>query len=150
MQYYRSIDPITIYPLCHSESFYPSLLLFLFDWWMKRWEIAEEMSMNCMAYTYYVILMAKCTCTWLHHPLKLLTSTMFLPCTDSSKPGWFHVKSHMCILGCNLPIQLLLKSLSNAYKDRLVDRFHHVQIHVTNYWICNILCLKNRLTHFGL
>ena len=35
----------------------------------KRWEIAKEVSMNCMAYTYYV------TCA-LHHPLKLLTSAM--------------------------------------------------------------------------
>ena len=42
-------------------------------------------------------------------------------------------------LGCDLPIQLLLKSLSNAYDDRLVDGFHHVPIHVMNYELCNIL-----------
>ena len=43
--------------------------------------------------TYYVLLMVKCKCTWLDHPLKLL-SRMFLPCTDSSQPGWFHVVAY--------------------------------------------------------
>ena len=47
------------------------------DWWIKKWEIAEEVSMNCTAYTYYITLMAKCTCTWLYRPLKLLLSTFF-------------------------------------------------------------------------
>ena len=54
---------IKIYALCHGDAFHLSLLLFLFHWWTKWWEIAEEVSMNCMAYTYYVMLMAKCTCT---------------------------------------------------------------------------------------
>ena len=39
-------------------------------------------------------------------------------------------------LGCDLPIQLMLKSLSSAYNDRLVD---HIFIYVTNYELCNIL-----------
>ena len=30
-------------------------------------------------------------------------------------------------LGCDLPIQLQLKSLSSVFDDRLVDRFHHAQ-----------------------
>ena len=39
----------------------------------------------------------------------------------------------LCVFwGCNLPIQLILKS-SDTYLDRLVDHFHHVPIHVTNY-----------------
>ena len=49
----------------------------------------------------------------------------------------------VCIfLGCDLPIQLLLKFLSSGYDDRLVDNdrlvnpFHHVQIHITNYETC--------------
>ena len=90
-----NIDLLKIYPLCHGDSFHPSLLLFLFDWWTKRWEIAKEMSMNYMACTYYVMLMAKGTCTWLHHPLKLLPSAMFLPCIYSNEPGWFHIETYM-------------------------------------------------------
>ena len=77
--------------------------------------------MNCTVYTCYIMLMAKCTCTSLHHPLKLLTSAMFLPYTNSSQPGWFHFENYMSVLG--VPIQLLLKSLSSAYYDRLVDHF---------------------------
>ena len=38
-------------------------------------------------------------------------------------------------LGCDLPIQLLLKSLSSPYNDRLIDRFHYVQINLANYKI---------------
>ena len=36
--YHRSIVTIKIFPLD---------FLFLFDWWMKRWEITKEVSMNC-------------------------------------------------------------------------------------------------------
>ena len=36
----------------------------------------------------------------------------------------------ICILGCDFPIQLLLKSLSSMYDDRLVDRYHHVRHNV--------------------
>ena len=52
-----------------------------------------------------------CMCTCLHHPLKLLTSAVFLLCTDSSQPGWFHVETYMLIcmfLGCDLLMQMLL------------------------------------------
>ena len=52
-------------------------ILHCFSFWMKRWEITEEVSMNCMAYTYCVTPMAKWTSTWLHHLLKLLPSTFF-------------------------------------------------------------------------
>ena len=49
----------------------------------------------------------------------------------------------LCIcmfLGCNLPIQLLLKSLSSTYNDRLIDHFYHVLIYITNKsWICPTL-----------
>ena len=33
--------------------------------------------MTCAGYTYYVMLMAKSMCTSLHHPLKLLLSSVF-------------------------------------------------------------------------
>ena len=85
-------------PLCHGESFHPSLLPFLFDWWAKRWEITEEMQINCTAYTYYVMLMVKCMCTWLHHPLKLLLSVV-LACINLNQPGWFHVETYMHVFG---------------------------------------------------
>ena len=38
--------------------------------------------MDCTAFTYYITLMAKRTCAWLHHPLHLLPSVL-LQCTDS-------------------------------------------------------------------
>ena len=38
----------------------------------KRWEIAEEVSMNYTAYTYYITLMATFMCTWLCHLLKII------------------------------------------------------------------------------
>ena len=78
---------IKIYSLRHGESFHPSLLAFFFDWWTKWWEVAEEVLMNCTAFTYYVTLMAKRTYAWLCHPLKLLPGALLL-CTDSSQPGW--------------------------------------------------------------
>ena len=81
------------------------------------------------AYSYLLHpLMSKCMCTWLHHPLKLLISTVSLPCTDSSQPWWFHVETYICMfLGCDLPIQLLLKWLSSTYNNRLADRFYNIR-----------------------
>ena len=76
-------------PLHHDESIHPSLLSFLFDWWMKRWEIAEDVLINCTAYTYYVTLMAKWMCTWMHHLLKLLLSIFSpVPKPDSMVSCW--------------------------------------------------------------
>ena len=98
-----------------------------------------------MAYTYYTTLMAKCMCTWLHHPLKLLTSTMYI-----AMYGFKSVRMVSCwdlYVCCDLPIQLLLKLLSSVYNDRSVYCFYHVLIH---YTIFSILCLNkiNRLAHF--
>ena len=86
-----------------------------------------EVSINCMAYTYYITLMAKYVCSWLHHPLKLLTGTMFLPCMIQFRQDGFMLKLICMFLDSDLPIQLLLKSLSSEYNDRLVDGFHHIQ-----------------------
>ena len=56
--YHRTVDPIKIYPLQYSESLYPSLLLFLFDWWTKA---SDKSLKRCWwivtTYTYYVMLM---------------------------------------------------------------------------------------------
>ena len=96
--------------------FHPSLIAFLFDRWTKRREIAEEVSMNCTAFTYYVMLMAKRTCAWLHHPLKLLPLSTLLSCTDSSHQDGFMLRLICMFLGCDMPIQLVL---SSEYYDRL-------------------------------
>ena len=138
---------IKIYPLRHGEYFHHSLLPFLFDSWLKRWEIAEEVSMDCTAYTYYVTLMAKCMYAWLHHLLKLLTSAMFFHVPIQVNQDDFMLRLTCMFLGCDLLIRLLLKSLSSTYddNDRLVDRFdshHKFLIHITNYETCNILCLN--------
>ena len=47
MRYHGSVVPIKIYPLRHDESFHSSLLLFLFDWLLKRWEITKAVLINC-------------------------------------------------------------------------------------------------------
>ena len=86
---------------------------------MKRWEIAEEMSMNCTAYAYYVTLMAKCTCAWLHHSYKVCCCHVLI---QTSQDG-FMLRLICKFLGCDLPIHLLLNSLSSKYDDRLEDHF---------------------------
>ena len=86
----------------------------------NHWRFVNE----CMAYTYYVTLMAKCTCTWLHHPLKLLTSTIFFHVPIQVNQDDFMLRLICMFLGCYLPIQLTLKLLSSAHDKRLViDRF---------------------------
>ena len=125
----------------------------LTDEWMKRREVTEEVLMNYTAYTscytYYVTLMAKCMCTWLHHSLKLLPSIIFLLCTNSSQPGWFMLRLLCAFLGHDLPIQLLLKLLSSTYNgDRLIDHFHHVPVHITNYKYVTLCVWTNRQTRF--
>ena len=54
--------------------------------------------MNCTAFTYYVMLIAKRKCAQLHHMLKLLPNVLLL-FTNSSQPGWFHVETSMHFLG---------------------------------------------------
>ena len=79
---------------------------------------SEEVSMNCTAFTYYVTLMAKCTCAWLHHPLKLLPLSALLSCTDSSHQDGLMLRLVCMFLGCDMPIQLVLSSEYDDY-DRL-------------------------------
>ena len=49
--------------------------------------------------------------------------------------GGFMLRLVCVFLGCDLPIQLLLKSLASAYHDRLVNHFHHALIYFMNYEI---------------
>ena len=102
--------------------------------------------MNCTAYIYYGTLMVKCICASLHHPLKLrINKRSVWLCTIQVNQDGFTLRLIYMLSGYDLPIQLLLKSLSSAYNDRLVD---HVLIHVTNYEVCSILCLTKGLTCF--
>ena len=85
-------------------------------------EATEEVLMNYTAYTYYIMLIAKCRCAWLHHPLKLLPSAFCHVLIQVSQDG-FMLRLICVFLGCDLPIQLLLKFLSREYDDRLIDPF---------------------------
>ena len=120
------------------SSFITSLSLWLVN---EKVEIAEEVLMNCKAYINCVILTAKCMCTWLHHLLKLLaTKHNVFPIYRFKSARMVSCWDIYVFLGYNIPIQLLLKLLSRHMK---IDySFHHVPIHITNYKICNILCLN--------
>ena len=52
-------------------------------------------------------------------------------------------------LGCDLPIQLLLKLSSSTYYDRFVDRFHNVPITSWTVKYVTSHTWRNRLTHFS-
>ena len=95
--------------------------------------------MNCIAFTYYVMPMAKSMCTSLHHPLKSLPSIMFCHAPIQVSLDGFMLRPICMFLGCDLLTQLLLISLSSiSYEGRLVDSFYHVlMIHVINYYICD-------------
>ena len=129
----------------HGESFHPSLFSFLFDWWMKRWEIAEELSMNCTAFIYYIMLMAKRTCAWLHHLLKLLLST-WLSCIDSSQPGWF--QSCWDLYACSWAVICPYNWCYQA-STTIGRSFHHVLIHRLATKYITFYAWTNRLTHFS-
>ena len=66
--------------------------------------------MNCMAFTYYVTLMAKCTYAGCCCVLIQVSQDGFI------------LRLICVFLGCDLPIQLVLSSDYDDY-DRLEDRF---------------------------
>ena len=76
-----------------------------------------------LIHTYYVTLMAKYMCTWLHHPLKLLPSTCFCHVPIQLNQDGFMLRFLCIFLDGDLPRQLLLESLLGSYSDRLVDVF---------------------------
>ena len=74
---------------------------------------------------------------------------MFLHCTDSSQPRWFHVETHIRVLKLwfVLLVQLLLKLLLSVYNDRLVDHFN---IYLFSSWTTKYVTFyawTNRLPH---
>ena len=98
-----------------------------------------EKSVNSTAYTYYITIMAKCTCAWLLYLLKLLTRLKHnvLLCTDSSQLGWFHVETYMHVLRLWFAsTAAVLKSLSSTYDDRfvLVPVTLAIAIFIYNTW----------------
>ena len=126
----------------HGKSFHPSLLPFLFTWWMKRWEIVED---ACVDELYGLYL--------LHHAngqmhvyliassVKIINKRNVLAMTQFKSTRMVSCWDLYSCSCADLPIQLLLKSLSNTCNDRLVDfHYRYVLIHIMNYKICNILC----------
>ena len=113
MCYHWSVDPIKIIH-CEiaSESFYPSLFLFLFDWWTKMWEITKEVSMN-----YNGLYLLHHTNSQMHMYTIALSIKIINKCNVSVM---YRFKSAMMVscwtlyvhvfLSCDLSIQLLLKS----------------------------------------
>ena len=147
MNYHKSVVPIKIYPLHHDESFNSSLLLFLFDWLLKRWEITKVVLIKLIV-TASVITSRKwpkCTLIWLSvsQPLKLLSTMLISPCSD-----WNH-KIQAMVFSCmhswavtQFDNTAALKSLPGALKSLLgalkllpgVTRCVWCYIIFTMYW----------------
>ena len=114
----------------HSEFFHPLLLLFLFDWLMKMWEITEVVSINCNGF--YLLRHASGQMhvniydyQWASCMLKLLANTiamLILPCT-----GWNH-KAQAVVNSCMCSWAVISNTAAwyyNCYQVRvMLDRFH--------------------------
>ena len=88
--------------------------------------------MNCMAYTNYDMLMANFMSALdciIHY--NYYTSARFCHVSIQVNQDDVMLRLIGMVLGCDLPVQLLLNSLSSPYDHRLVDRFHYVLIYVT-------------------
>ena len=136
---HRSVVLIKINPLHYGDLVLSSSLACLSLWLLneKVWNCWR--GFNELYGSYYIILMAKNA--WLHC-LSIFLPSMFLPCTDSSQPGWFHDEIYMHVLG------LWYANKAGAIKQvqqQIGRLFHHVPIHITNYKICNILRLNTQI-----
>ena len=58
------------------------------------WEIAEEVLINCMAYTYYVTYNGQIHVCLIASLIKIIIKHNVLLCTNSSQLGWFHVETY--------------------------------------------------------
>ena len=109
--------------------------------------------MNCMAYTYYVCY----TNSQMHVYLiasfiKIINklSTMFCRVPTQVSQDGFKLRFICIFLGCDLPMQLQLKSLSSAYDAKgwkivfTVYRFMSWTISCVTFYTWS-----NRLTHFS-
>ena len=155
MNYHGCVVPIKIYPLRHDESFHSSLLLFLFHWLLKRWEITKVVLIKLIVTTFVIM-----SCKWpkymwiwlsVSQPLILLSTMLISPCSN-----WNHKLQAMVILCMHswavtqFGNTAALKSLPGALKllpgawD--VTSFSLYTDSSHNYEIYNILCL-NKLTY---
>ena len=66
----------------------------------------------------------------------------------ASKPALLKFNNICVFLGCDLLIQLLLKSLLSVYDDSLEDCFHHVPICSCTMKYIAFYPITNRLTRF--
>ena len=140
---------IKVYPMSHGESFHPSLLLFLFDWQTKRWKIAEEVPMICMAYTYYIMLMAKYMCTWLHHSLNYYQACFCPVPFQVSQNGFMLRLIWLHVLGLWFASTAAAAKIAIRQAQWWIGRSFssctnspHFTSLITNCKICNILCLN--------
>ena len=75
--------------------------------------------------------------------VKIINKSNALSCTTQVNQDGFMLRLICIFLGCDLAIQLLPKSLSSPYEDRLVDHFHNVMHNYKiNITVCEILCLN--------
>ena len=81
--------------------------------------------------------------------IKILTSAVFCHLLIQVIQHGFMLRLIHVFLGCDLWIQLLLKLLSSTYDNRLVDQFHQIPIHITNYKYVLLYAWTNRPTHFS-
>ena len=110
----------------------------------------KEVSMNCNGLCLLHHTMAKCTYTWLHHLLKLLTSSNISTMYQFKSAGWFHVETYYrCFLGLwfakTAAAKIVIKRVwwYPLYIHTYISKsFSPSMIHLTNYQMCNIVCLK--------
>ena len=137
--------------MCHGESFHPSLLPFLFDWWTKRWEIAEEVLMYCTDYTYDTMLMAKCMSAWITSSIKIITkrvvaaywfkSARIVSCWDLYVCSWAVICQHSwCQHHNQASTTIDWKMVLSCTDSQFMPR-------TTNYAI--LYAWTNRLTRFS-
>ena len=107
MCYHRSVVAVKIYPLCLSKSFHPLLLLFLFDWLMKWWQITKLVSINY--YGFYSLLHH--TSGQMHvnviisepaiktiNKYNVNIAMYWFKSQTTYKPWWFYVRTYVCVL----------------------------------------------------
>ena len=75
--------------------------------------------MYCTTYTYYITLMAKFSVCLIASSVKIINRRVLI---QVSQYG-FMLRLICMFLGCDLPIQLLLKCISSEYHDRLENCF---------------------------
>ena len=127
MRYCRSLDPIKIYPLRHSESFYLSLLLFFFNWWTKRWEITNEVLMNYNSLYLLCHANGQMYMYMIASSIKIINKcNVFLPCTENRFKLTRMVScwDHMHVLGLWFVNTATAKIITKCICDPICKELH--------------------------